>query len=72
MQNTYDSAVQENALAAVNADFFSPKSGQPGRGSAIGLEIADGVLRTSPAAYEKMNVLYQPKDENTLYFNPFT
>ena len=72
LQNTYDSAVQENALAAVNADFFSPKSGQPRRGSAIGLEIADGVLRTSPAAYEKMNVLYQPKDENTLYFNPFT
>lgn len=72
LQNTYDSAVQENALAAVNADFFASKSGQWGRGSAIGLEISDGVLRTSPAAYENMNALYQPKDEDTLYFNPFT
>ncbi|MGN1059923.1 MAG: phosphodiester glycosidase family protein, partial [Clostridia bacterium] len=72
LQNTYDSAVASDALAAVNADFFSPKSGQPGRGSAIGLEITDGVLRTSPAAYEHMNALYQPKGENTLYFNPFT
>ncbi|MBR5236584.1 MAG: phosphodiester glycosidase family protein [Clostridia bacterium] len=72
LQNTYDSAVNADAVAAINADFFASKSGQYGRGSAIGLEITDGVLRTSPAAYESMNALYQLAEDDTLYFNPFT
>ncbi|MBE7048668.1 MAG: phosphodiester glycosidase family protein [Ruminococcaceae bacterium] len=72
LQNTYESAKNADALAAINADFFSKKSGESGRGSAIGLEIQDGVLKTSPAAYESMNALYQTKEGENLYFNPFT
>jgi len=72
LQNTYDSAVDADAVAAINADFFSSKRGESGRGSAIGIEISDGILKTSPAAYEDMNVLYQPKEDETLYFNHFT
>ncbi|MBE7022056.1 MAG: phosphodiester glycosidase family protein [Ruminococcaceae bacterium] len=72
LQNTYDMAVEADAVAAINADFFAAKRGESGRGSAIGLEITDGVLHTSPAAYESMNVLYQPKEDDTLYFNQFT
>ncbi len=72
LQNTYDTAVNADAVAAINADFFSSKRGESGRGSAIGMEISDGVLKTSPAAYEDMNVLYQPKEDETLYFNHFT
>ena len=60
LENTYASAVNSDAVVAVNADFFQATS-ESGRGNAIGLEIKDGKLRTSPAAYEQMNVLYQTK-----------
>ncbi len=70
-ENTYESAKKANALAAVNADFFLTKSGETNRGSAIGLEINDGVMLTSPAAYESMNALYQTKEEGILAFSPF-
>ena len=72
LQNTYDMAKEADAIAAINADFFSAKRGESGRGSAIGLEITDGKLRTSPAAYESMNALYQTKEAETLHFNQFT
>lgn len=71
-ENTYESAKNADALAAVNADFFVSKTGLVNRGSAIGVEITDGVMRTSPAAYEDMNALYQTKTGDSLTFSPFT
>ncbi|MBQ4517092.1 MAG: phosphodiester glycosidase family protein [Clostridia bacterium] len=71
-ENTYASATRADALAAINADFFVTKSGETNRGSAIGLEIKDGTMLTSPAAYESMNALYQEKEDKTLFFSPFT
>ncbi len=71
LENTFASAQNANAIAAVNADFFS-KGGGTNTGTAIGLEITDGVLRTSPAAYEKMNVVYQLKDSKNLLFDMFS
>ncbi len=72
LQNTYEMAKEADAIAAINADFFSAKKGESGRGSAIGIEMTNGILHTSPAAYESMNALYMPKDEEALYFNQFT
>ncbi|MBE7034972.1 MAG: phosphodiester glycosidase family protein [Ruminococcaceae bacterium] len=72
LQNTYDSAVAADSVAAINADFFASKSGEYGHGSAIGLQINDGQMLTSPAAYESMNALYQNKKEDALFFSPFT
>lgn len=71
LQNTYEMAKNADAIAAINADFFSAKRDESGRGSAIGIEMTEGILHTSPAAYESMNALYMPKDEKTLYFNQF-
>jgi len=71
-ENTFDSATSANALAAINADFFLTKSGETNRGSAIGLEIKDGTMLTSPAAYESMNAIYQEKEEKELLFAPFS
>jgi len=71
LENTYASAVNHDAIVAVNADFFQATS-ESGRGNAIGLEIKDGKLRTSPAAYEQMNVLYQTKKDISLLFDMFT
>ena len=70
LENTYASAVNHGAVAAVNADFFQTTK-ESGRGNAIGLEISDGILKTSPAAYEKMNVLYQTKEDTGLLFDMF-
>ncbi len=70
LENTYTSAVNHDAVAAINADFFQSIGG--GKGSAIGLEIKDGVLKTSPAAYEKMNVLYETKGDSRLFFDMFS
>ncbi len=71
-ENPYTAAINADAVATLNADFFVTKSGETNRGSAIGLEIKDGIMRTSPAAYEDMNVLYQTKEDMGLHFNPFT
>lgn len=70
LENTYASAVANDTVAAVNADFFAAKRGQSGRGSAVGVEIIDGELRTTPASDEKMHALYQTKDGG-IYFNEF-
>ncbi len=71
LENTYESAKAADAIAAVNADFFA-KSGESGRGSGIGLEITDGVIRTSPAAYEQMNVLYEVEKTGKFLFDMFS
>ncbi len=71
LQNTLEMAKDADALAAVNADFFAAKRGQAGRGSPVGIEIIDGVLRSTPATQEAMNALYQVKEDGLLYFNNF-
>ena len=71
LENTYASAVASGAVAAVNADFFAAKRGQSGRGSAVGVEIKDGELNTTPASDEKMHALYETPDGN-IFFNEFT
>ncbi len=70
LENTLASAQNAGAIAAINADFFS-KGSESGTGSPIGLQIKDGVLQSSPAAYEKMNALYQLKDSGKLFFDMF-
>lgn len=71
LENPLESAKKSGAVAAVNADFFQTIK-ESGRGNAIGLEIADGEMKTSPAAYEQMNVLYQTKKNPALLFDMFT
>ena len=71
LEDTFTSAVANDAVAAVNADFFAAKKGQSGRGSAVGVEIIDGKLRTTPASDEKMHALYET-DEGEIFFNEFT
>ncbi|MBO5930533.1 MAG: phosphodiester glycosidase family protein, partial [Clostridia bacterium] len=60
LESTYDMAVSSDALAAINADFFAAKQGQNGRGSAVGVEIRDGELKSSASVAESMNTLYKP------------
>ncbi len=71
LENTYSSAARADAIAAVNADFFQAVK-ESGRGNAIGLEISDGIMRTTPAAYEQMNALYQTKNSKELLFDMFS
>ncbi|MBQ9914607.1 MAG: phosphodiester glycosidase family protein, partial [Clostridia bacterium] len=71
LENTYDSAKAADAIAAVNADFFL-KTSESKRGSGIGLEISDGIIRTSPAAYEQMNALYQVEKTGEFLFDMFS
>ncbi len=60
--NTYEMAKEADAVAAINADFFAAKKGQSGRGSAVGMEISDGELKTTPSVAEKMNVFLEMQD----------
>ena len=71
LEDTFTSAVANDAVAAINADFFAAKKGQSGRGSAVGVEIIDGELRTTPASDEKMHAFYET-DEGEIFFNEFT
>lgn len=70
--NTLEMAKEADSVAAINADFFAAKRGQTGRGSAVGMEMSDGELKTTPSVAEKMNVLYQLKDSEQLFLNSFT
>ncbi len=72
LQNTLASAEANDTLAAINADFFASKQGQAGRGSPVGMEIIDGELQSTPATAEAMNVLYQLKEDGSLYLNNFS
>ena len=69
--NTLEMAKAADAVAAINADFFAAKRGESGRGSAVGMEISDGNLKTTPSVAEAMNVLYQLKSDEALYLNSF-
>lgn len=71
LENTYQMAVDSGALAAVNADFFAAKRGQSGRGSAVGVEVRDGVLTSSASVTENMNTFYKVFDEDRFYVNAF-
>lgn len=71
LENTYKMAQESDALAAINADFFAQKRGQSGRGSAVGVEIIDGELKSSASVTESMNTLYKGFEENRFYINAF-
>ncbi|MBQ4516912.1 MAG: phosphodiester glycosidase family protein [Clostridia bacterium] len=72
LDNTLESAKANDTVAAINADFFAAKRGQAGRGSPVGMEVIDGVLNSTSATAEDMNVLYQLKEDGTLHLNSFT
>lgn len=72
LENTYQLAVENDALCAINADFFAAKKGQSGRGSAVGVEIRDGELKSSASVTESMNTLYKPLKEDAFYIDAFT
>ncbi len=61
-----------DALAAVNGDFFASKRGESGRGSAVGVEVIDGELKSSASVEEKMNTLYKTEDDVRFHLNAFT
>ena len=70
-QNTLQAAEENEAVAAVNADFFAAKRGEAGRGSAIGVEIRDGKLYSSASVAESMNTLYKLLGENGFNIDSF-
>ncbi len=72
LENTYQMAVNSDAIAAINADFFAAKRGQSGRGSAVGVEIRDGELKSSASVLESMNTLYKPFDSDSFLIDAFT
>lgn len=72
LENTYQMAVEHDAIAAINADFFAAKRGQSGRGSAVGVEIRDGELKSSASVTESMNTLYKPFDSDGFLIDAFT
>lgn len=72
LQDTLTSAKENDTVAAVNADFFAAKRGESGRGSPVGMEVIDGELKSTSATAEAMNVLYQLKEDGTLYLNDFS
>ena len=71
-QNTFDAAKENNAVAAINADFFAAKKGEAGRGSAVGVEIRDGKLYSSASVAEAMNTLYKLTGKNGFFIDAFT
>lgn len=71
-QNTLDASKENDAVAAINADFFAAKRGQAGRGSAVGVEIRDGKLYSSASVAESMNTLYKLLGENGFNIDSFT
>ncbi len=71
-QNTLDAAKENDAVAAINADFFAAKKGEAGRGSAIGVEIRDGKLYSSASVAESMNTLYKLVGKNGFIIDAFT
>ncbi|MBE7027973.1 MAG: hypothetical protein E7407_02920 [Ruminococcaceae bacterium] len=71
LSNTLEMAKNADAVAAINADFFAAKRGQSGRGSAVGMEMIDSELISTPSVDENMNVLYQLKGGEELFLNSF-
>lgn len=71
LETTYQMAVEHDALAAVNADFFAAKRGESGRGSAVGVEVRDGELKSSASVEESMNTLYKAMGDDRFYISAF-
>lgn len=72
LETTSRLAENADALAALNADFFATKRGESGKGSAVGVEVIDGELKSSASVEEHMNTLYQVFGDETLHINAFT
>ena len=71
LEDTLYLAKENDALAALNADFFASKRGQSGRGSAVGVEVVDGELKTSASVTEAMNTLYKEFKDDKFYIDAF-
>lgn len=72
MESTFESAKNNNAVAAINGDFFTAKRGETGRGSAVGVEIRDGKLYSSASVAESMNTFYKAFGESGFNIGAFT
>lgn len=72
MEKTLTSAKENDAIVAINGDFFAAKSGEAGKGSAVGVEIRDGKLYSSASVAESMNTLYKAIDETNFNIDAFT
>ncbi|NLB82586.1 MAG: hypothetical protein GX800_13485 [Clostridiaceae bacterium] len=53
-ENVLELAKQNNAIAAINADFFQPSGLMPTRASALGVVVDDGKMLTTPARGKDM------------------
>ncbi len=71
LENTLEAAKNNDAVVAVNGDFFASKRGEAGRGSAVGVEIRDGKLYSSASVTESMNTLYKMMDETKFDIDAF-
>lgn len=72
LEKTSVLAAESGALAALNGDFFAAKRGESGRGSAVGVEVIDGEVKSSASVEEKMNTLYKVFGDERLHMNAFT
>jgi len=72
LETTLQAAKENDAVAAINADFFAAKRGESGRGSAVGVEIRDGKLYSSAAVSESMNTLYKLIGESGFNVDAFS
>lgn len=66
LDNVLNMAEQNNAVAAINADFFQKLRGTSNRGNPIGPIVKNGQLLSSPAQEEKMAVISVDSFQNIL------
>ncbi len=71
LENTLQMAKNNNAIAAINADFFASKRGEAKRGSAVGVEVRNGELKSSASVEESMNTFYKNFGDNKFYVDAF-
>ncbi len=71
LENVLKLAEKNDAIAALNADFFAAKRGESGRGSAVGVEIRDGELKSSASVSESMNTLFSDANGNEFSIDAF-
>ncbi len=67
MDNVLNLAQENNAVAAINADFFQRLRGTSDMGSSIGLQVKDGKLLSTPAHQEGMAVMSIDRLKNILF-----
>lgn len=72
METPLEAAKNNDTVVSVNGDFFAAKKGESGRGSAVGVEIRDGVLYSSSSVSESMNTLYKAFNETNFSVDAFT